>query len=117
MSCTATDASNNKQTCTVSVRLFDMCLQDDSNPSTVLLFNSTTGDYIFCCLGVTYTGKGTVTRQGCIYLLEHNALDRRVRATSDKAVFRGNASIQAPAGKLRCNIADGNIRDNSCVCQ
>src|SRR5262249_39691531 len=117
VTCTATDASGNTAMCSFSITVFDACLQDDSNPATVLLFNTATGDYRFCCQGVTYTGKGKVTRQVCIFTLEHNTLDRRVRGTVDKGVFRGNASIQSPPGRLRCNIFDGNTRDNTCACQ
>src|SRR5260370_40050365 len=34
-------------TATVVVQPFDICLQDDNNPGTVILFNSFTGDYKF----------------------------------------------------------------------
>jgi hypothetical protein len=92
-------------------------MQDDSNPNTVLLLNSNTGDYRFCCNGTTYTGRGKVTRQGCIITLEHNMIDRRVLGSSDKGSFRGSGSIQSPPGVLRCTITDRDIRNNSCNCQ
>jgi hypothetical protein len=117
VTCTATDASGNTATCSFTTTVFDVCLQDDSNPTTVLLFNSLTGDYRFCCNGTTFTGKGKVTRQGCIFTLEHNPVDRRVRGTADNAVFRGNASIQSPPGSTRCAITDRDTRNNSCACQ
>ena len=49
---------------------FDVCLQDDANPSTVLLFNSQSGDYRFCCGGTVFTGRGKVRVQGCTISLE-----------------------------------------------
>ena len=62
VTCTATDGSGNTASCTFKVNAFDLCLQDDSNPNTVLLINSVTGDYIFCCSGMTFTGKGTISK-------------------------------------------------------
>jgi hypothetical protein len=99
------------------VTVFDVCLQDDSNPSTVLLFNSLTGDYRFCCRGTTFTGGGAVTIKGCILTLQANPADRRVLATVDKSTFRGTASLQSPPGTTLCTIADRDIRNDSCACQ
>src|SRR5262249_46935750 len=56
VTCTATDASNNISTCSFSVCVFNVCLQDDSNPNNLILINTMTGDYRFCCNSVTYTG-------------------------------------------------------------
>ena len=43
---------------------YDLCLQDDSNNSTLSL-NTTTGDYIFTCGNcVKKTGKGSLTTMG-----------------------------------------------------
>ncbi len=117
VTCTATDASGNTATCSFTVTTFDVCLQDDANPTTVLLWNSSTGQYRFCCKGVTYTGVGKVDRQGCIFTLDHNPIDRRVTGKADKSTFRGAASIQSPPGTLRCTISDRDIRNNTCACQ
>jgi hypothetical protein len=114
---TATDASRNAVSCNLAVTVFDVCLQDDSNPSTVLLFNSLTGDYRFCCRGTTFTGGGAVTIKGCILTLQANPADRRVLATVDKSTFRGTASLQSPPGTTLCTIADRDIRNDSCACQ
>src|SRR5439155_14216247 len=43
VTCTATDASGNTATCSFTVTAFSGCLQDDSNPATVVLFNAQTG--------------------------------------------------------------------------
>jgi hypothetical protein len=117
VTCTASDSSGNTASCSFAVTVFDACLQDDNNPGTVLLFNSFTGDYRFCCNGTTFTGKGTVSKLGCNYTLEHNAADRRVLGKVDKGLFRGNGSLQVPSGSLKCSISDRDTRNNACTCQ
>src|SRR5262249_43256144 len=102
VTCTATDTSGNTAGCTFNLCLFNVCLQDDSNANNVLIFNTATGDYRFCCNGITFTGKGKVIIQGSTFTLEHNALDRRVRASVTGSARTGNASLQLPPGKLRC---------------
>lgn len=116
VTCTATDASGNTSPCSFTVTAFDVCIQDNSTVANQLLFNSVSGAYRFCCAGVTYTGVGKISKQGCIITLEHNSIDRRVRGTTDKSVFRGNASAQSPPGRLRCTISDSDIRNNTCSC-
>jgi hypothetical protein len=116
VSCTAADPAGNKSSYSFTVTVFDICLQDDSNPSAVILVNSATGDYRFCHNGTTYTGKGTMQRKGSIFTLLHNSTSTRVKALVDAAVNRGTASLQNPTGILICTITDRNIRDNSCQC-
>ncbi len=107
VTCTATDASGNTASCMFSVTTFDVALQDDANPTTILLWNSITGQYRFCCNGITFTGIGKVKRQGCVYTLDQTgAADRRVVGRVDKSVHAGTGSIQAPAGTNRCTISD-----------
>ena len=108
VTCTATDASGNTATCSFTVTTFDTALEDGSNPAIILLWNSVTGQYRLCCNGVTYTGVGKPTRQGCVYTLQHNPAGRRVLGRVDKAVHAGTASIQAPSGNTRCTITDTN---------
>lgn len=119
VTCTATDASGNTSSCSFTVTTFDTALQDDSNPSTILLWNSLSGQYRFCCNGVTFTGVGTPIIQGCVYTLQHNPVGRRVIGRVDKSVHGGTASIQAPAGTLRCTVTDRNTLNdtNLTLCQ
>jgi hypothetical protein len=79
----------------------------------VLLWNSVTGQYRFCCKGTTFTGTGKSVTQGCVITLQHNPFDRRVLGRVDKAVHAGNASIQSPPGTLRCTITDRNTLNNT----
>ena len=115
VTCTATDASGNTATCSFTVTVFDVCLQDDSNPANKLLINSFTGDYRFICNGDLFIGKGKITGLGCDKQLAHNPSDRRVRANWSSAVKRGNASLQAPPGTNRCTISDSNMTNNDCA--
>ncbi|MEW6211608.1 MAG: HYR domain-containing protein, partial [Acidobacteriota bacterium] len=128
INCTATDASGNTASTAVScpsggsgisVTVFDICLQDDSSASRVLLFNSQTGDYIFCCGGVQFSGKGTVTRKGNTITLNHSGgtPSRRVSASvTIGGANKGDATLQSPPGTTVCTIRDSNILNNSCAC-
>ena len=117
VTCTATDASGNTATCSFTLTTFDTALQDDSDPSIILLWNSLTGAYRFCCNGTTFTGIGKSTIQGCVFTLQHNPADRRVLGRVDKAVHAGTASLQAPAGTIRCTITDRNTLNDTPTCQ
>jgi hypothetical protein len=117
VTCTATDMSGNTATCSFSVSVFNGCLQDETNPTTVLLFNTSTGDYRFCCGGTAITGKGTVVNLGNTYTLTHNPADRRVTAKLDGSAKTGTASLQLPPGINKCTIIDKNTTNNSCLCQ
>jgi len=91
-------------------------VQDDSNPNKVVFVNLVTGDYLFCCDGTIYSGKGTVSRQGCIYTLVHNSPTRRVLIKVNLATKTGTASLQQPPGQTKCSITDRDLMNNSCVC-
>ena len=116
VTCTATGAGGSSN-CSFTVTVFGACLQDDGNAGNVVLFNTSTGEYRFCCGGVVIAaGKGTVTKKGCEFTIQHNTNDRRVLIKPNFATGKGTASIQAPPGTIRCTITDRNILDNSCQC-
>jgi hypothetical protein len=104
-------------TCSFTVTVFNVCIQDDANPTTVFLGNSLTGDYRLCCGGVTFTGKAKVSRVGNVVTFEHNATDRKLLVKDDEGSFKGSASFQFPQGVTRCTISDRDTRNNSCTCQ
>jgi len=114
--CTATDAVGNTGNCSFTVAVFNASIQDDSNSRNVVFLNLISGDYQFCCNGVTYTGRGLVTARGCVYTLQHNAPDRRVLATVDFSVKKGTASIQAPVGVVKCTLTDRDVTNNTQTC-
>jgi hypothetical protein len=105
-------------TATVMIHQYDFCLQDDSNPRTVILVNSFTGNYLFTPPGGTsLSGKGTITMKGCIFTLEHNEPDRRVMSSIDQCTHTGSASVQTVSPKVKFTITDRNTTDNTCAVQ
>jgi HYR domain-containing protein/PKD domain-containing protein len=116
VTCTAVDLANNQASCSFTVRVFDGGLQDDTNPSIVLLVNTTTGDYLFCCGETSYAGRGTITRKGSVFTLEHRAPDRRVLARIDAATHTGTATLQSASGVTICGITDRDTTNDACVC-
>jgi hypothetical protein len=117
VTCTATDAAGNTATCSFAVLTFDLCVQDDSDPTKVVLVNTTTGAYRFCCGGNAYTGTGTIKVKGNLVTVEHNTGTKRVLIKVDRGARLGTASLQSPPGTMVCSIRDTNITNNSCVCQ
>jgi hypothetical protein len=118
VTCTATDASGNMASCSFTVTVFDIRLQDNSNPSRALLWNSVTGQYIFCCNGAVFTGTGKVIRSGNNFTLDHSAPDRRVRGAVSAGTTppKGNGSLQFTAGNILCTISDSDTRNNTTIC-
>jgi hypothetical protein len=116
VTCMATDAASNTASCSFKVKVFDACLQDNSNAGLVIVWNSVTGEYAFCVNGQVYTGTGVITRRGCTVSLVHNTSQLRVSASVDFTMNRGNASIQSPPGSMQGSISDSDITNNSCTC-
>lgn len=97
--------------------IFKLCLQDDRS-GTILQLDPDSGDYQFTtCAGLTIGGTGTVSYQGRILTLRHNAIDRRVLAIIDSSRVRGNASIKASSQESTFTITDRNTADNICACR
>jgi subtilisin-like proprotein convertase family protein len=116
VTCTATDASGNTASCSFSVKTFNVAIQDRANPNAVLAWNTSTGQYIFCCNGSVFAGVGKVKTQGCTYTLDHTAADRRVLGSVNMTNFTGSGSLQSPAGTIRCSISDNDVRNNTYTC-
>ncbi|MFL6275770.1 MAG: HYR domain-containing protein, partial [Blastocatellia bacterium] len=116
VTCTATDTAGNTATCSFAVRIWTGCLQDETNPGNVVLFDALTGDYQFCCNGVvTATGTGTLTVRGCTVQFDHIKGNRKIKITADMAVKRGTATLII-ANQITCIITDQNMANNSCAC-
>ena len=114
---TVTCSAMGAQNCSFTVTVFSGCLQDDSNPANVVLFNAATGEYRFCCNGTVLTGVGTVIVKGCVVTIQHYPADRRVLIKFDGGVSAGTATLQSPPGTIRCTIMDRNTKNNTCACQ
>jgi 6-phosphogluconolactonase (cycloisomerase 2 family) len=119
VTCTATDGGGNQSQCSFKVTVFNVWLQDETNATTVLLFNSNTGEYRLCYPGVNQpvTGVGTVMKQGCTATLTHNTLERRLTAQVDGGMKKGTATYQSPPGTLKATIIDKNVLNNTNLCQ
>lgn len=120
VNCTATDASGAAATCSFQLTLFSLCLVDNSNPGNVVLFNTATGDYHYCCGGVVVaSGRGILTVRGCVITIDSVKGSRRVRITADASANSGagagSALIQR-VGITSCTIADKSMAGNACNC-
>ncbi len=116
VTCTATDGSGNTASCSFTVTTFDVCIENDSGGNATLLFNSFTGDYVFCCSVLTISGKGTITKKAGEITLQHNTSDRRVLGKVTAQPRKGSGSLQLPPGVTLCTISDRNLTDNACAC-
>ncbi|MFL6216239.1 MAG: HYR domain-containing protein, partial [Blastocatellia bacterium] len=116
VSCTATDTAGNTATCSFGVTVYSGCLQDESNPGNVCLFDLQSGKYQFCCNGqVVATGTGTVTVRGCIVSISHTKGDRKVQLNADLSQKRGVATIVI-VNQTTCTVTDQNMTNNTCLC-
>ena len=119
VTCTATDTSGNNASCSFTVTVFNICIQDDSDPTKVLLLitsGAQTGQYRFCCNGTTFTGTGIVKQIGSNFTFTHTPPDRRVQATFNIDTT-STASLQVPPGSTLCTIIDKPfIGVHTCIC-
>jgi hypothetical protein len=115
VTCTATDTSNNKTTCSFTVRVFDYVIADDSNGK-LLRFNSVTGDYEFfdCRKTLTLTGHGTVTMSSCKTELRASSADRNLLVQANPCTRKGSATITY--AKVTHTLNDANLSSNRATC-
>jgi hypothetical protein len=107
--------------CSFNVNVFSFCLQDDSSPGNVVLVNAQTGEFSFCCGGVTIaSGTGTLTTRGCIGSIDSSKGDRQVHIQWDTAANSNNgagtAFVRKLSNKIVCQITDKNMSNNTCQC-
>jgi hypothetical protein len=116
--CTATDASGNTASCSFTVTVFTACLQDETNPGNVVLFDTLTGNYRFCCNGLLLaSGHGVLTIRGCIGTITDQKGDRKVTITFDFAALKGTASLfLGGSTNPVCKITDQDMTNNNCAC-
>ena len=112
--CTASDTSGNRSNCSFTVTVFNVCVQDDSNPNARVLINSASGQYQFFCGGNVYSGTGSITIRGCMFTLAHDSGGRRLRVTVDIPVQKGTAVLEILGTGTSCQITDRNLANNNC---
>jgi hypothetical protein len=94
---------------------FDVCFEDDGNGD-LFQFNSTTGEYRFTTGGLTLTGTGALSQQGCLLVLEDNQSGRRVMAHFNHCNNKGQAVIQIESERKRTFvITDKDTSNNNCA--
>jgi hypothetical protein len=120
VNCTATDAANNKTSCSFSVQVFDYVIVDDTNGK-ILRFNSITGDYDFfdCRKGTSMSGRGTVTITTCKTELRHTGddprrPDRNVYVMANPCTKSGYATITY--ANVTHTLNDGTLNNNISKC-
>jgi subtilisin-like proprotein convertase family protein len=120
VTCTASADGATPVACSFTVNVFNACLQDDSNPNIVMLFNTTTGDYTFCCPamgGNPVSGKGTITKKGSTVSLNANVPGFKINASiTGGTVNKGEAALKTTGGQIICTIRDTNTLNNTCSC-
>ena len=93
---------------------FDVCLVDDGNGDS-FQFNSTTGEYKFTQAGpggVTLTGTGVLSQQGCLLSLEDNQPGQKVKAHFNHCNNMGQAVIQV--GSTTFVVTDKDTSNSDC---
>lgn len=112
VTCTATDSAGNTASCSFTVSTFDLTIVDDSGGGSIFI-NTGTGDYRFCCGGMTITGRAIIKKKGCIVTITHNPPDRRLQITYDSCQAKGQGALQMPPGTIKCTIIDRNTANST----
>jgi hypothetical protein len=120
VTCTATDAANNRTSCSFSIRVFDYVIVDDTNGK-ILQMDSLTGEYFFfdCRKGISLSGRGTVAIIACKTELRDTGPDprrpdRNLLATTNSCARTGSATVSF--GGVSHSLNDANLSNNIAVC-
>jgi hypothetical protein len=122
VTCNATDSSGNSSQCSFTVATFSACLVDLTNPGNVVLFNTLTGEYRFCCNGVLLaTRRGVLTMRGCVGTIDDQKGDRKVHIGFDFSANNGHGAGTAAlylggSTNPKCSIIDQSMAGNVCAC-
>jgi uncharacterized delta-60 repeat protein len=122
VTCTATDTSGNTASCSFTVSVFSACMVDETNAGNVVLFNTQSGDYRFCCNGsLLATGTGVLTIRGCIGTIDHLKGNRKVHIEFDFSANNGRGKGTAAlfldgSSNPKCKITDMSMAGNVCSC-
>src|SRR5262249_35747644 len=119
VNCVVTDASGNTASCSFTVTVYDVSLQDPST-SDILKYNTFTGEYVFthCATGYTATGTGTVRYVNGLWNITDFKADRRINASAFPT-NTGTASLSilaAPGIWQAFQISDTNPQPGAPTC-
>lgn len=116
VNCVATDAHGNQSSCSFTVTVFDVAIQDDNFKSRTLFINTSTGAYIYCCDGEIFTGTGRVRKSGaCKLSMNVRSSEMTLNSSVDKCKHRGSATLRLVRSSF-CQISDSNTADNVTSC-
>ena len=123
---------------TATIVVLNHCLQDDSKPAVVLLWNKFTGDFIFCpgtgsgvganpisLSSMDFSGgisvqAGTgldITRNGAITAADSLFGNGQIHLQVDDSTLSGNATVRTTNPKQTFTITDRDTRNNTCTCK
>ena len=119
VNCVATDTSGNTASCSFTVTVYDVSLQD-SFTGDIFKYNSYTGDYVFtrCADGFTVTGTGVIRYVNGLWMVTDSKADRRVSA-GVSPTNTGTATLSilaAPGVWLQLRINDTNPQAGAPSC-
>jgi hypothetical protein len=118
---TATGSNGLMGSCafTVTVTLFNVCIQDDHTGDT-FRFNSMTGQYVYTRCGDRFTlsGTGTVRNVNGLNTLSDSRSDRRISAMANPGSLTGRANITLiPApGVSQTIVVNQTNPSATCIC-
>jgi hypothetical protein len=120
VTCTATDAANNRTSCSFTIQVFDYVIVDDTNGK-ILRFDSVSGDYNFfdCRKATSLSGRGRVTISACKTELKDtgpdpNRPDRNIYVIGNPCTKTGSATISY--GGVTHSLNDPNMSNNIANC-
>jgi hypothetical protein len=120
VTCTATDAANNRTSCSFTIQVFDYVIVDDTNGK-ILRFDSVSGDYNFfdCRKATSLSGRGRVTISACKTELKDtgpdpNRPDRNIYVIGNPCTKTGSATISY--GGVTHSLNDPNMSNNIASC-
>ena len=96
--------------------LLNLCVQDDSNPNTVVLINFPAEGYRCVCNGATYTG-GMLTVRGSTFRLDHNCDGQEGAGDGGRVGTTKFREHTRATGDDWVHDPGQNTQDNNCVCK
>jgi hypothetical protein len=93
-----------------------LCLQDDADPSKVLMLNFSKGNYLWCCgLTTKFSGDASIIITENSLTFKGTTNDGSFEATINRVdPFGGVATLKSATGQVLCSITDTFYLSNDC---